>query len=121
MVVTSAACGILIFSWLALSSSLAVAAFSLLYGLLQGTFASLPVTVVAISLCPHVQQLAARLAMYMVPVTICSLTGNLLAGALLNHGWVALQVFSGTIVLFCSLLLVAARISKCGFKMRMKC
>lgn len=82
---------------------------------------TLPATIVAVSMCPDMRQYGVRMMMPMVPIAFGLLIGNPIAGALLPHGWLALQLFTGASLAMCTLLAVIARFTKVGTSLKAKC
>ena len=93
--------------------------FCLLFGFFSGNFISLAPSIL-VTLCPNLGVFGVRLGMLFVPMAIGPLIGNPIAGAVLDHGWVALQAFCGATTVFAVLLALALRIMKAGIRLKAK-
>ncbi|KAI9871970.1 MAG: hypothetical protein M1830_002209 [Pleopsidium flavum] len=109
----------LAFIWLGSKTPAGIIIFCLLYGFFSGTFVSLSSTV-TITLCPSMSLIGVRIGMLFVPTAIGLLIGNPIAGAILPHGWPALEVFCGVAVALATGFMVAARVKKYGCGLRVK-
>jgi len=98
-----------------------VIVFCVLYGFFSAGLIMLPATVVAVMLCPDMRQYGVRLTMQMVPAALGLLIGNPIAGAILPHGWRALQCFSAATVAACTIITIAARATRVGWSLTRKC
>jgi MFS family permease len=119
--ICSFACGVLIFGWIGITTEASVLVFCILYGFFSSGLITLPATVVASVLCPDLRQYGVRMTMQLVPSAVGLLIGNPIAGAILKTQWVGLQSFSAAMVMACTFLSVAARVSKVGWDLKTRC
>lgn len=94
--------------------------FCILYGFFSAGIITLSANVVASVLAPDMRQFGVRLTMQLVPSALGLLIGNPIAGAILSHEWLGLQGFAASTVSVCTLLTIAARVSKVGWGMTVK-
>ncbi|KAF2835120.1 MFS general substrate transporter [Patellaria atrata CBS 101060] len=114
--------GILIFAWPGVNSRGGLYAFSVVYGLFAAGIQSMfPATLS--SLTTDLKKAGVRMGMGFSIVSVASLTGPPLAGALIqnNHGsYLQAQMWAGTVLICGGMTLVLARIAKTGFVLRHK-
>lgn len=110
---------ILAFVWISISTPSGVVVFCLFYGFVSGAFVALSPPC-AITLCPSLAVVGVRIGMLFVPISIGLLIGNPIAGALVKTNWVSLQCFCGTTLAISSIFLVATRVAKDGWALRVK-
>lgn len=110
--------GILLYCWAGVSSKGGLIAFGCAYGVfaagIQGLF---PATLSSLTTDP--KKAGVRMGMVFSVVSLASLTGAPLAGALIerrNGSYLYAQMFSGTVLVTGSAILVAARVAKVGWK-----
>ncbi|KAF1978045.1 monocarboxylate transporter [Bimuria novae-zelandiae CBS 107.79] len=111
-ILSSGACGVLVFGWIGIESEATIMMFCLLYGFFSSGLITLPATVVTVNLCPDIRQYGVRLTMQLVPSAIGLLIGNPIAGAILKDGWLGLQVFAAATIIGCTALSIASRVAK---------
>jgi len=109
------ATSVLAFGWIRIHDSTGVIIFSALYGFFSGSFISLSILTVA-ALCPTLSVIGIRLGMAFIPMSVGTLIGNPIAGAILKSGWTGLQAFCGGIMMCAGILAIAVRITKHGLK-----
>ena len=115
-------CTVLIFCWMGgIHTQGGIIVFCLLYGFCSAGLITLPATIVAVSMCPDMRQYGYRMTIPAIPLSIGILIGNPIAGAILPHGWLALQSFAGVAVALCTLLVLGVRFVKVGINLRGKC
>ena len=116
------ATGVLALAWLAVHSVGGFMAFCVLYGIFSGSLVSLPPAAIA-SLTNDHSRLGTRLGMMFTLAGFGLLIGNPVAGALVNlkkgEFWKAI-VFNGVSVLVAAALLLAARVARAGWRLRVK-
>lgn len=115
-------CGILFFGWTGVKSSTGLYVFAAVYGTASGAVQSLwPATLS--SLTTDLKKAGTRLGMGFTIVSVATLTGPPLAGALvsLNGGdYLFAQVWAGCCMLLGGSLLIASRTAKVGWVLRAK-
>lgn len=113
---------ILIYCWAVVSSRNGLTAFSVVYGLFAAAIQALfPATLS--SLTVDLKKAGVRMGMVFSVVSLATLTGAPLAGALIqnNQGrYLHAQMFAGSVVLCGCLTLLASRIAKTGLKFTAK-
>lgn len=115
-------CGILFFSWAGVHDSTGLYIFAAFYGALSGAIQSLwPATLT--SLTTDLKKAGTRLGMGFTIISIATLTGPPLAGALIqkdNGKYIYAQIWGGCSMFLGGSLLVAARTAKVGLKLKAK-
>lgn len=114
---------ILLYCWLAVNSIGTLYVFTCLYGLANAAFQSLFPTTVAV-LTDDSSKMGTRLGMAFSLMGLAALTGPPLGGALLSTdggGYMPAQVWVGTSTLIGNLLIIAARIYRYGWTVKVKC
>jgi MFS family permease len=107
--------GILAFAWIAIRNTAGLVVFSVFYGFISGLYLTLP-ALTAISLSPHLGVVGVRMGMSFSIAAIGFLIGTPIAGAIGKRGWVGLQAYTGATLILSTVIMVAARVSKVGFK-----
>jgi len=119
MIIVTAICTILTWGlWIPAKTNATVIAYVVLYGVFSGSFVSLSPTVQA-QLSPNVREIGSRMGLSMMFVSIAVLTGNPIAGALVqanNGGYLYLQIFAASCMMIGTGLFIATRISLQGLK-----
>lgn len=111
---------ILVFSWVAITSTAGILIFSILYGFGSGGFVALQSPTVA-HLCPEVDLVGTWLGMIAFLSGLGMLIGNPISGAILAHGsWTGLQCFSGAFTMIGIVLILGARWAKSGSRLMFK-
>lgn len=108
--------GALIIIWSVITNSAGTIAFAILYGLFSGgSVAMAPVALV--TLTPDLRRLGTRMGQAFFFCALAILAGPPVSGALLRAtgSWVALKGFAGGTVVFSSMFIVLARVSKVGW------
>ncbi|OOF92824.1 hypothetical protein ASPCADRAFT_54322 [Aspergillus carbonarius ITEM 5010] len=116
---TSTIAGVLAFVWIGIHNTGGMIVFCILYGFFSGTFVSLPPTTI-VTLSPSLGVVGVRMGMSFVLAAIGLLIGTPIGGALLDHGWVALQAWCGACVIIAALLVLLARLTKVGTTVMVK-
>ena len=114
--------GMLLFCWAAINDIGALFVFCVIYGFFGAGVQSLFPAACA-SLTTDLKKMGVRTGMCFTVVSIASLTGPPLAGALieLDHGrFLYAQMFGGSAFVLGSSTLVAARIAKNGFSLKLR-
>ncbi|KAJ5789051.1 uncharacterized protein N7518_006062 [Penicillium psychrosexuale] len=115
----SATAAILLYCWAAIESYGGLTAFVVIYGFFGGGVQSLFPSALA-SLTDEPSKAGVRIGMIFSIVSVASLTGPPIAGALIDlHGgqYLFAQLFGGTSMMIGCLLLIMARYSKCGMNL----
>ncbi|KAL4887868.1 MFS general substrate transporter [Aspergillus ambiguus] len=110
---------VLLYCWIAIDSYGGLIAFVVVYGFFGGGVQSLFPSALA-SLTDEPSKAGVRIGMIFSIVSIASLTGPPIAGALIDiHGgqYLYAQLFGGTSMVLGCLLLIVARYCKCGMKL----
>ncbi|KGO75742.1 Major facilitator superfamily domain, general substrate transporter [Penicillium italicum] len=110
---------VLLYCWIAIKSYGGLVAFVVVYGFFGGGVQSLFPSALA-SLTDEPSKAGVRIGMIFSIVSIASLTGPPIAGALIDiHGghYLYAQLFGGTSMVLGCLLLIVARYCKCGMKL----
>jgi predicted MFS family arabinose efflux permease len=113
--------GILAFCAITLKASASTVIWAIIFGSTAGAFMGLPAAGV-VSISNSRNNIGARLGMTLGSVGCGVLVAEPIAGAILGRpdgGWLGLVSWSGTLMLAGFLLLVTARISKVGYKIRL--
>jgi MFS family permease len=116
----SAAAAILLYSWIAVSSLGGLVAFAIVYGFFGGSIQSLFPAALS-SLTTDLNKAGVRIGMIFSIVSLASLTGPPIAGALIdaNGGqYLYAQIFGGTSMMLGCMLLIVARYCKRGMELR---
>ncbi|KAF7117319.1 hypothetical protein CNMCM5793_006068 [Aspergillus hiratsukae] len=116
----SAAAAVMLYCWIALTSIRGLIAFAIVYGFFGGGVQSLFPSSLS-SLTTDLNKAGVRIGMIFSIVSVASLTGPPIAGALIdaNDGqYLYAQIFGGTSMMLGCLLLITARIFKCGLVLR---
>ncbi|KAK6844286.1 hypothetical protein PG995_014396 [Apiospora arundinis] len=116
---TCFALAVLSFAWMAIHNTADLIVFTIIYGFFSGTFLTLPFSTV-VTLSPHMGVVGVRMGMACAIGSLGLLVGTPLAGAILTHGWPALQAFGGTTLLIATIAMSASRISKVGWRVTAK-
>jgi predicted MFS family arabinose efflux permease len=110
------ACGVLLFTWIAIHDIGGLLVFAILYGFFSGSFVSLsPSTIVSLSNDMH--KVGTRLGMCFSISGIGVLIGCPVGGALLNLEWghfIRAQIFCAVVMIVSSAFLVLARVTNSG-------
>ncbi|KAJ5814266.1 uncharacterized protein N7503_001016 [Penicillium pulvis] len=110
---------VLLYCWIAINSYGGLIAFVIVYGFFGGGVQSLFPSALA-SLTDEPSKAGVRIGMIFSIVSIASLTGPPIAGALVDiHGgrYLYAQLFGGTSMVLGCLLLIVARYCKCGMNL----
>ncbi|KAJ6002516.1 hypothetical protein N7451_005063 [Penicillium sp. IBT 35674x] len=110
---------VLLYCWIAINSYGGLIAFVVVYGFFGGGVQSLFPSALA-SLTDEPSKAGVRIGMIFSIVSIASLTGPPIAGALIDiHGgqYLYAQLFGGTSMVLGCLLLIVARYCKCGMNL----
>lgn len=108
--------GILAFCWIAVNSTAGIVVLTILYGFCSGGYVSLP-AVVVMTITKDMRYLGTRLGMCFAITSIALLVGIPIGGAFLNSssGYLGVQIFCGTCLLFSACWLAALRFYRTGF------
>ncbi|EKV05875.1 Monocarboxylate transporter, putative [Penicillium digitatum PHI26] len=111
LIITGVCTGILLLCWIAITSSAAIVVFAVLYGFFSGGIVSLMSPCIA-QVTPSPDQIGTHLGMSMAIIGLAGLTGTPICGALLEkYGtYTRAAIFSGVVMLFGSVLVIAARL-----------
>ena len=116
----TAVCALLSYCWIAIDNPAGLVVFSALYGIFSGAFVSLCGPCVA-SLTPDLPSLGTHMGMSFGFAGFGLFLGTPVSGALLNeHGYTAIQAWSGTINLVAAVFILASRLVKTGPKLMSK-
>ncbi|KAF2147314.1 uncharacterized protein K452DRAFT_217617 [Aplosporella prunicola CBS 121167] len=114
--------GILLFAWSGVHSQEGLYPFVIIIGLSAGGVQAMFPAILS-SLTPDPKKTGIRMGMAFSIVSFACLTGPPLAGALISEdkgSYVHAQMWGGTVLTCGSLILVAARVAKTGFLLRVK-
>ncbi|OCL12190.1 MFS transporter, MCP family, solute carrier family 16, member 10 [Glonium stellatum] len=114
---------IITYCWLAISSSTSLFIFSCFYGFFSGAFQSLMPTTIA-SLTKDLDRLGTRLGMCFSTLSFAALASPPISGAILaadGGNYYHAQIWAGTLALVGTCLVAAARVSRFGWKLKVKC
>jgi predicted MFS family arabinose efflux permease len=111
--------GICLLSWAAVTNETGITIFVIFYGFFGGGTQSLLQAALA-SLNPDLKKAGVRIGMGFSVVSVASLTGSPIGGALIEqgHGYLNAQIFAGVTMIAGGLVLIAARISKTGLQLQ---
>ncbi|KAI9375883.1 major facilitator superfamily domain-containing protein [Aspergillus egyptiacus] len=115
----SALAAALLYSWIAVTSDASIIAFAVVYGFFGGGVQSLFPSALA-SLTDEPSKAGVRIGMIFSIVSIASLTGPPIAGALIDKHegrYLYAQLFGGTSMVLGCIMLIAARSCKCGMNL----
>ena len=120
LVGVSAATAVLLFAWTAVADLSGLLAFTVLYGLFaSGILGLFPPTVS--SMTTDISKTGVRLGMTFTIVSFACLTGPPIGGALIERGgYVVAQVFAGAVMILAAAFLLAARLSRTGWKWKVR-
>ena len=121
LVPCSLASGFLALCWIGVKNTPGLIIFAVLYGVLSGTYVSLPPTAL-VNLSPHLGVVGTRMGMCFGLASLGLLIGTPVSGAILNStdSYLGAQLFSGLMVVIAALCLLAARYTKVGAKIMVK-
>ena len=108
---------ILSFAWIGIKNSPGLIVFTVLYGFFSGTFLTLPFSTV-VRLSPDMGVVGVRMGMACAVVSLGLLVGTPVGGAVLEHGWPALQAFGAAVLMVSAVAITAARVAKSGWKLK---
>ena len=116
-----AICAILIYSWAAVHTSAGLYVFVVLYGMASVATMGLFAGIVP-SLTNDLSKIGTRVGMILTLMSFGPLTGPSVAGALISdtNGYLAAQMWAGTVLLLSTACLVAARVWTSGWHLRVK-
>ena len=114
----------LAFIWMGINNTAGLIVFCVLYGFFSGTFVSLPPPTV-VTLCPSLAVVGVRMGMNFALAAVGLLIGNPIAGAIVGDGtqtisWNGLKGWNAACVIIAALFMIAARVSKAGWKITAK-
>lgn len=116
----AAATSILIYCLIDAVDVAGIVIIAILYGFFSGTFVSLPPSIF-VSLSPNRGVIGTRMGMGFSTVSIGVLVGTPIAGAILGeNNFKGIWIFGGTLTLVSTLLFIAARVAKVGWKLKVK-
>ena len=111
---------VLMYSWIDIQTEQALYAFSVIYGFfIAPTLILFPAALPALTL--DIQKMGVRTGMVFTFISFACLTGPPIAGALIEKadgGYLYLQVFGGCSLMAGLLVLVGARVSRTGLKLK---
>ncbi|KAI9740989.1 MAG: hypothetical protein M1834_002700 [Cirrosporium novae-zelandiae] len=118
---TMGVAGLLAFCWTTVKNKTWMIIFALLYGFFSGTIVSLP-QVLLVALSPSLNVVGTRLGTALPLAALGILIGSPVAGAIRNatDSYFGMQIFSGSMSMAALGVLIAARISKSGWKVKVK-
>jgi MFS family permease len=105
--------------WIPAHDNASITAFAVLYGIVSGTFVSMISPLVA--QISDIRQIGVRVGTCFMVFSIAALTGNPIAGALINAdngGYLGLQIFTGVVMAIGTILIIGARHMQVGFVMK---
>ena len=118
----AAACALLMYCWAAVHDKAGLYAFACIYGLFAAGIQSLwPATLT--SLTPDLSKVGTRTGMGFTVVSVATLTGSPLGGALVstdNGKYLYAQMWAGSAFAIGVMLMIAARIAKSGWTWRFR-
>ena len=114
-VILAFATAIVCFGWAGIKDSAGIISFCVLYGLLSGSYGSLP-GVIVVSLSEDISTLGVQLGISFIVAGCGLLIGGPIAGAILrgHGGWIGLQAWCGTLLAISGIFSLATRILKVG-------
>ena len=113
--------GILALCWIGISNLGGTIAFALLYGFFTGGFVSIP-AVALVTLTPDMRRLGTRMGQSFFISALGLLIGSPVSGAIVSKtgSYVGLKLFSGLALIVTGVLVAVARISKAGWKVKIR-
>lgn len=107
---SAATCGVLIFCWLRIMSNAGLIVYAVLYGFFSGAVIGTMISTIP-HLAPHPSMIGTYIGMMSGIVSFSALIGPPVTGEMVKHygGYLQATVFSGTVALFGSGLIFAAR------------
>lgn len=78
-------------------------------------------TTVAVALCPDMSVLGMRIGMACIPCASGLLIGSPIGGATIKHGWLGLQMLTGTTLALSTAGMIGLRVLKVGWRPRKRC
>lgn len=113
---------LLVYCWAAIRSEVGLYVFAVIYGLTAAALQSL-FPAVATTMTPHANRTGTRVGMIFSFVSIATLTGPAICGALIQKGggeYLYAQLFAGTSIVLGACMAVAARIARTGLAFKVK-
>ncbi|RDW63804.1 hypothetical protein BP6252_11349 [Coleophoma cylindrospora] len=101
--------------WIPASTNASITAFAVLYGIVSGTFVSMISPLVA--QISDIRQIGVRVGTCFMIVSLAALTGNPIAGALINAdngGYLGAQIFTGVVMTVGTILIASSRQMQAG-------
>jgi len=111
------------YCWLVVNTVGGLYVFTVLFGLLSASFQGLVPSTVA-SVTPELDMVGTRLGMAFSTLSFAALTGPPIGGALQNAmggRYLGAQLFAATALVTCVVLFTTARVSKGGWKLKVRC
>jgi MFS family permease len=112
--------GMLLFAWPGVNNQSGLIGFSVVYGIFSSGVQSMFAVALA-SLTPDLSKVGTRMGMCFSIVSIPTLIGPPIAGALISRrdgSYLYAQMWGGTLVITSTLVLIAARIAKTGLHLK---
>ncbi|KAK6200869.1 hypothetical protein LQW54_009453 [Pestalotiopsis sp. IQ-011] len=113
---------LLVYCWAAVSSESGLLVFTVIYGLLAATLQAL-LPAAATTMTPEPSRTGTRVGMILCLVSFGNLTGPSICGSIISRqdgSYLGAQMFAGTSILLGAFMVVAARISRSGFVLKIK-
>jgi hypothetical protein len=101
--------------WIPAKTNASITAFAFLYGAVSGSFVSMVSPLVA--QISDIRQIGVRVGTCFMVISLAALTGNPIAGALINAGdggYLGLQIFTGVAMAVGGLLIMGSRNMQVG-------
>jgi len=109
---------ILAFAWMGIHRTGGLIVFAIFYGFFSGCFVSIPPTVI-VTLTKNMSEIGTRIGMSVGISAFGVLIGNPIAGLLVrNHGFEAGMAFCAATVASGAVFMVASRVAKVGYKVK---
>ncbi|MBE3049541.1 MFS transporter [Candidatus Bathyarchaeota archaeon] len=118
----SFAAGLLIYCWAAVVSKGGLFAFAVIYGLVAAALQAL-FPAVATTMTPEPNKMGTRVGMILGFVSIASLTGPAICGALIREmdgSYLGAQMFAGSSIMLGAMMALGSRIASTGLVLRVK-
>ncbi|MCJ1442327.1 MAG: hypothetical protein MMC23_002821 [Stictis urceolatum] len=116
------ASGVVVYSWTGVHDRGGVFTFAIVYGLFAAGIQSLFPSTLS-SLTTDMKKMGVRMGMVFSVISFACLTGSPIAGALITHAegkYIGAQAYAGTALVAGALTLGLARLSKTGFKLKVR-
>ncbi|TDZ40798.1 Aspyridones efflux protein apdF [Colletotrichum trifolii] len=122
-IILVASVSVLLYAWIAIKDTASMYAFSAIYGTAVSASQGMFVSSLA-SLTKDPRKMGTRFGMVCTILAFATLAGPPTAGAIIDRAdgrYLYAQIWGGTVMVLCAVMIVAARVWGTGFKLLVKC